>query len=100
MVKTGNLSKTENETSMPIITISIQIFTESPKKFRVREKKKKDVKCKRKDTYISPRWGIAHVENLNGFTHKLLERISEFCKIIGYNTNTQKSIFFMPAPNS
>lgn len=40
IVKSGNLSKTKNETSMPIITISIQTFTESPKECRVRKKKR------------------------------------------------------------
>ena len=38
---------------------------------------------------------ILHIENPKRSTHKLLEQISEFGKVAGYNSNIQKSVAFL-----
>ena len=38
---------------------------------------------------------ILYIENPKDFTRKLLELISEYSKIAGYNIDTQKSLVFL-----
>ena len=42
---------------------------------------------------------ILYIENLKDIIRKLLELISEFSKITGYKTNTQKSLAFLYTNN-
>ena len=43
---------------------------------------------------------ILYIENPNDSIRKLLELISEFSKVTGYNINTQKSLAFLYTNNS
>jgi len=38
---------------------------------------------------------IVYIENLKGFTKKLLELINEFSKLMGYKIKVQKSVVFL-----
>ena len=38
---------------------------------------------------------ILYIKNPKDFTPKLVELISEFCKVAGYRINTQKSVAFL-----
>ena len=42
---------------------------------------------------------ILYIENPKDSIRKLLELISEFCKVAGYKTNTQKSLAFLYTNN-
>ena len=42
---------------------------------------------------------ILHIENPKDSIRKLLELISEFSKVAGYKTNTQKSLAFLYTNN-
>ena len=42
---------------------------------------------------------IVYIENPKDSIRKLLELISEFCKVAGYKTNTQKSLAFLYTNN-
>ena len=42
---------------------------------------------------------ILYIENLKDSISKLLELISEFSKVAGYNINTQKSLAFLYTNN-
>ena len=42
---------------------------------------------------------ILYIENPKDSTRKLLELISEFSKVVGYNINTQKSLAFLSTNN-
>lgn len=80
-------SETGNETSMFINAVSIQIYVGDPRKYG-KEKKKSIMFVGGKERILTlvPDERIVYIENPNGFTHKFLELISEFCKIIRYNT--------------
>ena len=38
---------------------------------------------------------ILYIENPKGVNSKLLELINEFCKVVGYKINAQKSLAFL-----
>ena len=42
---------------------------------------------------------ILYIENPKDTTRKLLELISEYSKVVGYNINTQKSLSFLYTNN-
>ena len=42
---------------------------------------------------------ILYTENPKDCTRKLLELINEYCKVVGYKINTQKSLAFLYANN-
>ena len=42
---------------------------------------------------------ILYIENSKNATRKLLELIKEFCKVVGYKFNTQKSLAFLYTNN-
>ena len=42
---------------------------------------------------------ILYIEKPKDFTRKLLELINEYCKVVGYKINTQKSLAFLYTNN-
>ena len=96
MVKTDSIPpKIRNKTRVSTFSTIIQHSFGRPSYSNQRRKRSKRVQI-RKEIKLSLFADdmILYIENLKDSTRKLLELISEFSKVAGYNINTQISLAF------
>ena len=93
--------KIRNNTRESTFTTIIQDSSKNPSCNNWRRKRnKRNPDQKRSKALIVCRWhDILYIENPKNSSRKLLELISEFSKVAGYKTNTQKSLAILYTNN-
>ena len=86
---------------MSTFTTIIQYNFESPSYSNQRRKKIKEIQIKKEEAKLSLFADdmILYIENPKDSIRELLELFSEFTKVAGYKTNTQKSLAFLYTNN-
>ena len=82
---------------MSIFTTIIQHSSGSPSYSNQRRKRNKRIQIRKEEVKLS--LSADDIENPKDSIRKLLELISEFGKVAGYKTNTQKSLAFLYTNN-
>ena len=100
MVKNRKI-KIRNKTRVPTFTTIIEHSSGSSSYHHQRRKRVKGIQIRKEEVKFSLFADdmILYIENPKDSIRKVLELISEFSKVSGYNINTQKSLAFLYTNN-
>ena len=90
-----------NKIRVPTLTTIIQYSFGSPSYSNQRRKRNKGIQIGKEEVKLSLFADdmVLYIENPKYSIRKLLELISEFSKVAGYNIKTQKSLAFLSSNN-